>query len=191
MLMKKIVLFALLATSFVSCKSKGEMKDAKIPDEPGAMKAGPAADGAEVSPLAAPDFTIPALDGGTCTLSAHKGKPVLLEFWSMGCPHCRRMIPELPKIAAALPELAIVSVHAGNKGAADQIKAEFPDKKFPVCLDDGSARKAYKDLPAPFKVGGIPHFILIDAKGQMRGTVVGYREAAVMIAEIRASGILN
>ncbi|PKN23258.1 MAG: hypothetical protein CVU65_14215 [Deltaproteobacteria bacterium HGW-Deltaproteobacteria-22] len=191
MLIKNILLFALLATAFVSCKSKNEMKDAKLPEESGAMKAGPVADGAEVSPLAAPDFTVPALDGGTCTLSAHKGKPVLLEFWSMGCPHCRKMIAELPKIAAALPELVIVSVHAGGKGAADQIKAQFPEKTFPVCLDDGSARKAYKDLPAPFKVGGIPHFILIDAQGQMRRAVVGYRPAAAMIAEIRASGILE
>ena len=191
MMLKKIVLFTLLATVFCSCKSKGDMKGAKIADEPGVPMAGAAAAGAEASPLAAPDFTIPSLDGGTCSLSAHRGKPVLLEFWSMGCPHCRKMIPELSKIAAALPELAIVSVHAGSKGAGDQIKAEFPEKKFPVCLDDGAARKAYKDLPAPFKVGGIPHFILIDAKGQMRSTVVGYREAAVMIAEIRASGILN
>jgi len=189
--MKKIVLFALMTLVFVACKSEIDMKKAVIAEKPAAGMSGPAADGADAGALAAPDFTIPALDGGTCTLSAHKGKPVLLEFWSMGCGYCRKMIPELPKIAAALPELAIVSVHVGANSAADQIKAQFPEKKFPVCLDDGTARSAYKSLPEPFQIGGIPHFILIDAQGRMRRAVVGYREAAAMIAEIRASGILK
>ncbi len=197
-MLNRIIPIILALTLFSACKSDG-MKPVKAPDEPGAGGAMKSADGTPAagapadggSGLAAPDFTVPALDGGTCTLSAHKGKPVLLEFWSMGCGYCRKMIPELPKIADALPGLAIVSVHAGPVAQPEQIKAQFPEKKFPVCLDDGSARKAYQNVPPPFRPGGIPHFILIDAQGQMVKTVVGYREATAMIAEIKASGILQ
>jgi thiol-disulfide isomerase/thioredoxin len=197
-MLTRITLIILALSFFPACESH-KMKDLKAPETPadgpaqsvppGAPSSGAPA-GAPAGGLAAPDFTVPALDGGTCTLSAHKGKPVLLEFWSMGCGYCRKMIPELPKIAEALPGLAIVSVHSGRPGQEEQIKAQFPEKKFPVCLDDGSARKAYQSVPPPFRPGGIPHFILIDAQGQMRKAVVGYRDAAAMIAEIKASGIM-
>jgi thiol-disulfide isomerase/thioredoxin len=36
----------------------------------------------------APDFTVPTLDGGTFTLSAHRGKPVVIftmAYWCLPC----------------------------------------------------------------------------------------------------------
>src|SRR6266567_8613620 len=36
----------------------------------------------------APDFTLPTSDAGSITLSSLRGRPVLLEFMDIDCPHC-------------------------------------------------------------------------------------------------------
>jgi tetratricopeptide (TPR) repeat protein len=41
-----------------------------------------------LAPIDAPDFSIPDLDGRVQTLSARRGKPVLLHFWTMQSPAC-------------------------------------------------------------------------------------------------------
>ncbi len=209
-MLRKILFIATLLFAFVGCKSE-TMKDAKVPEpgeaqtkapaDPGAAQPQapaqrppqrpPAQPQAPAGPIAAPDFSIPDMDGGKCSLSAHKGKPVLLEFWSMGCGFCRKMIPELAKIADEMKEITIISVHLPRGQDAERIKAEFPEKKFPVCLDDGSAANAYRELPPAYRVGGIPHFLLIDKDGVIRTATKGYKPAATLMAEIRASGILN
>jgi thiol-disulfide isomerase/thioredoxin len=143
--------------------------------------------------IVAPDFTTPALDGGTCSLSAHRGKPVLVEFWSLGCPHCRHMIPELDQLARRMgDDLVILSVHvSGGAGAAPQLRPHFPEPHHPVCLDDGTASKLYKALKKPHRPMGVPHMVLIDRNGIIRRSLSGRRDASLLESEIRASGILR
>src|SRR5258708_3532600 len=50
---------------------------------------------------AAPNFTLPALDGQTYTLSSFKGKPVVLEFMATWCPHCQDEAPVIDQLDAA------------------------------------------------------------------------------------------
>ena len=45
----------------------------------------------------APAFTLPASDGGSITLASYRGRPVLLEFMDIDCPHC---INEAPALAS-------------------------------------------------------------------------------------------
>ena len=40
-------------------------------------------------PISAPDFSLPDLSGQTRTLTALRGKPVLLNFWTNQSPGCR------------------------------------------------------------------------------------------------------
>jgi len=43
----------------------------------------------------ASDFTLPNLNGEQMSLSDFQGRPVLLTFWSIDCPHCRIQLPYL------------------------------------------------------------------------------------------------
>ena len=55
----------------------------------------------------APDFTLPEVDdsGATTTLSALRGRPVVINFWAPSCVPCRA---EFPVLKAAL------AAHAGS-----------------------------------------------------------------------------
>lgn len=44
---------------------------------------------------AAPDFSLPTLDGKTFELSSLKGKYVVLDFWASWCPDCRKDAPNI------------------------------------------------------------------------------------------------
>ncbi len=141
----------------------------------------------------APDFTIPALGGGTCQLSAHRGRPVVLEFWSQYCPHCRRLIPEMEKLAESLgKEVDILSVHTGGgEKAAERVAQLVQGSRYPVCLDDGTATKAYKALSPPHRPEGVPHVVFIDRNGIIRRSASGYRSVDILRAEVQQSGILR
>ena len=62
----------------------------------------------------APDFSLAALDGRPVTLSALKGRVVLLNFWATWCDSCKDELPVLKEIQCASAgdrfELLAVSV---------------------------------------------------------------------------------
>jgi peroxiredoxin len=49
----------------------------------------------------APDFTLKTVDGKSYSLSSSKGKPVLLEFFAVWCPHCQAEAKVLNQLDAA------------------------------------------------------------------------------------------
>jgi peroxiredoxin len=48
--------------------------------------------------LAAPDFSLPDLDGNSHRLSSFRGKVVLLSFWATWCSPCRAAMPSLEAV---------------------------------------------------------------------------------------------
>ena len=47
---------------------------------------------------AAPDFTLPTLDGKKVSLSDYRGRYVVIDFWASWCPDCRRDAPDMVKL---------------------------------------------------------------------------------------------
>lgn len=50
----------------------------------------------------APDFALPAQDGTTWRLSEHRGKVVILNFWTVTCQPCIEEMPTLVELARSL-----------------------------------------------------------------------------------------
>ncbi len=117
----------------------------------------------------APNFTLESLDGKSIKLSELKGKPVFLDFWATWCGPCRRALPHTQAFSEKYKDKAhIFAVNVREQKETVQAFMERNKYTFPVLMDtDGAVASAYG-------VRGIPHFVLIDAKGNVQLIKVGY-----------------
>lgn len=119
----------------------------------------------------APDFTLTDLDGNTHTLSQHRGKVVVLEWWNPECPFVRHAHGEGPLVDMAAKEMAQgvvwLSVNSGAPGKqgagleASRAGVATYGMKNPVLLDeDGTVGHTYGAEKTP-------HLFVVDAKGTL------------------------
>ena len=109
----------------------------------------------------APDFTAKDLNGKTVSLSAFKGKVVLLNFWATWCPPCRAEMPSLNKLYNMLKPRGLEVVAVSTDRSISDIKDFIESHRvgFPVLFDsERSASKLYR-------VFSMPTTFLIDRKG--------------------------
>ena len=144
----------------------------------------------------APDFTLPADGGGTISLKALKGKPVVLYFYpkddTSGCTAeaCafRDALPDFSKVKAE-----IVGVSRDSVASHDAFKQKF-DLPFPLASDqDGEVCRAYgvwveKSMYGRKYMGIERSTFLIDGKGVVRNVwrkvkVDGHADAVLAAAE--------
>ncbi|WP_372629384.1 TlpA family protein disulfide reductase [Cohnella sp.] len=124
---------------------------------------------AEIGYLA-PSFSLTGLDGGTYSLDALRGKPVVLNFWASWCGPCRDEAPLFTKLHKQYGER--LSILAVNLTATDSVEAarEFAESygfTFPVPLDsDGTVAAKYEIRP-------IPTTIFVDSRGVITDGVLG------------------
>jgi peroxiredoxin len=127
--------------------------------------------------LAAPDFTLTALDGHAVTLSSFKGKTVVLEWFNPGCPFVRKAhtVGSLKDAAARAQTqdvvwLAVNSAAAGKQGSgadANRKAAAEYGMTHPILLDDdGHVGRAYGAT-------NTPNMFVIDPQGTLvyRGAI--------------------
>lgn len=119
----------------------------------------------------APDFTLHAVDGQAATLSAYRGKVVILNLWASWCGPCRAEMPAIQQVYAANRErgLEVLAVNSTIQDTAvdAQTFAQNLGLTFPILLDpDGAVSRSYllRALPSTF---------FIDRKGVIRTVVFG------------------
>jgi peroxiredoxin len=120
----------------------------------------------------APDFTLSDLQKNKITLSALRGKVVLVEFWATWCPPCRDMIPELNAVYTKYKDrgVVILGVSMDRGGDIPSSVRSFAKEHaiaYPVLLDDSDAASLYE-------VAGIPALFIVDKSGKVAGKHTGF-----------------
>src|SRR5918999_2868441 len=128
---------------------------------------------AKIPPKAAPDFTLPTVDGKQVSLQDYRGKVVFLNFWATWCIPCREEMPALERLHQTYrqsQDFAVISID--YKESAEQVKAFFQKHAltFPALLDQsGSVSRDYL-------VSGMPTTYLIGRDGMLLARGVGGRD---------------
>ena len=123
-------------------------------------------------PEATRDFVLDEVHGNKVSLSALRGKVVVVNFWATWCPPCRTEMPSMERLYRELKgsglALLAVDVKENKKQVADFIR-DF-GLSFPALLDtDGRVSRSYGTV-------GLPNTYLIDRKGRLIGHKPGSRD---------------
>lgn len=145
------------------------------PETAAAAEIGPVVQG-ETAALAeaAPDFTLRDLfeEKTTYTLSAYRGRPVILNFWASWCVPCRREMPALQATAARYADegLLLLGMNqtylddlAAARAFVEELGLTFPNSRD---LSGAVGRDAYQ-------VVGIPTTVFIDREGEVAHIQIG------------------
>lgn len=123
--------------------------------------------------LGAPDFTLKDQNGTPWKLSDHRGKVVVMNFWTITCQPCVEEMPSLVALAnqaATRDDIELVAVTTDKSW--DEVKAIFPPQsKLKVLFDPD--RSIVKDK---YGTRLFPETWVIDRKGVVRLRVDGARE---------------
>lgn len=126
---------------------------------------------ANAGAAAAPDFALPARDGGTVRLSELKGQVVMVNFWATWCGPCRQEMPLLGQLQAKYEPLGFtvlgVNVEPDSAAAVTWLKGVQAD--FPILFDRKNA------VAQSFGVEGMPSTVFIDRAGNVRYVHRGYK----------------
>jgi thiol-disulfide isomerase/thioredoxin len=107
-------------------------------------------------PHPAPAFSLPALGGGTVSLSSERGKVVLVNFWATWCESCQQEIPSLMALnrRRAGPRFALLAVSVDENASKVPPFARAHGLDVPILLADPATMSAYRvrDLPTSFLI---------------------------------------
>jgi peroxiredoxin len=112
----------------------------------------------------APDFELPDLQGELHRLSDHRGRIVIVNFWSAECPHSERTDSSTMACLAKWGEGVVMLPIAANRSESAQVMAEVAKtRRLPRVLMD--AELIVTDL---YEAVATPHVFVIDRAGILR-----------------------
>lgn len=130
------------------------------------------------------DFTLKDLNGKKVTLSALRGKIVMVNFWATWCPPCKKEMTDLDLIythyqSQGLVILSISSENPFTVGNYLNMKNYHP----PVLLDDGGK------VTKQFHVDGLPRSFVFDRNGKLVAESIDMRTQRQFFEMLATAGL--
>jgi thiol-disulfide isomerase/thioredoxin len=104
------------------------------------------------------------------TLEALRGKPVLIDFWGIGCGPCVAALPGVQRAAEQfMPKGAVVIGLHGAGVTAKQLREFAGGKKlgYPLAIDADDAGASFGRTFRQYGILGIPTVAVIDRDGKV------------------------
>jgi len=118
----------------------------------------------------APDFTAPMADGTRSGLgawrAAHPGATFGIYFWAEWCPICKAQEGSVDALRANWPVLTVAMRSGDAAAVATDLRERGLDWPTAVDADGGIA--------ARYGLHGVPAFVVVDGRGEIRSVAVGY-----------------
>ena len=130
------------------------------------------------------DFTLVDLAGKKWTLSALRGRVVLVNFWATWCPPCRQEMPDLEALQRQFGTNRFVILAITDEGA-DKVQPFVEERKlsFPILLDPGA--KARERM----RVVGIPKSFVYDRSGKLAAQAIDARTLRQFLEMLKEAGL--
>jgi thiol-disulfide isomerase/thioredoxin len=125
------------------------------------------------------------IQGKSVSLSAFKGKTVLLDFWTTWYPPCRADAPWLNKLYAKYKDndLMIIGVPVSEEHSiVEKFLKEHPHG-FPVVLTSEN------EMPRPYQIGVFPTYIMTEKDGTVASAVEGDQGFSELRKLLRKAGM--
>lgn len=115
----------------------------------------------------AQDFTTDLLSGSTFTLSAQKGKVILIDFWAIWCGPCLAEMPNLKKYYKEFKEKGFEIIGISLDNSKDMLEEYI--KKENLEWNISFSGKGWEDSTGElYGVKSIPSYWLVDKAGVLR-----------------------
>lgn len=112
----------------------------------------------------APDFELPDLNGVKHRLSDHRGRIVIVNFWSCECPHSERTDKAIMAMFVQWrDDVSMLSVASNRNEPAEALKEAAETRRLPTVLHDAGCSVANL-----FDAQTTPHVFVIDREGILR-----------------------
>ena len=137
------------------------------------------------SPLvgrAAPNFTLPQLNGPPVTLSKLRGQIVIINFWASWCAECQAEQAALDQMWQQFQDsgAVVIGVNFQDTAGAARSYVSTADVTYPVVEDtDSSTALAYG-------LRGVPETFVVNQSGRIVDHVIGPIDGATLTREINS-----
>jgi len=131
------------------------------------------------------DFTLTDLSGKSWTLSALRGKVVLVNFWATWCPPCRKEMPDLDLLAHRFGRQGLVVLSLSDEDDHAKIAAYVSSHEinYPILLDTAGSVKE------KFHVDGIPKTFIFGRDGKLVTQSIDMRTQGQFLQMLAQAGI--
>ena len=117
----------------------------------------------------APDFSLQDINGTHLSLSALRGKVVILSFWATWCPSCKEEMPRLNKLYNEMKSRGLEIVAVSSDYSLGYLKDYLSDKNFNFTVLFDEKRAVTRQYRVPY----LPVSFLIDKKGLIVEKIAG------------------
>jgi thiol-disulfide isomerase/thioredoxin len=131
------------------------------------------------------DFTLKDLNGKKVTLSALRGKIVVVNFWATWCPPCQKEMPDLDLIYTHYQQqgLVVLSLSSENGFLVSKYLMTTTGYHPTVLIDEGGK------VAKQFHVDGLPRTFVFDRDGKLVAEAIDMRTQRQFFEMLAKAGL--